>query len=164
MKKSIWFKKVAEEYGWLGNMAPYPIKFDGKVWLTSEALFQSMRFDDDSIKEMIRVEKSPMGAKMKSKKYKDQMVVVPMSELDVENMRKCVKIKFDQHPQLKNALIETGKSLIYQDTGNKNGKREMFWGVKRLSESEWDGNNMMGRILMELREEYVAEIKKVYFW
>ena len=157
--KNVWFKKVAEEYGWMGNMAPYPIKFDGKVWLTSESLFQSMRYDDDSVKEMIRVEKSPMGAKMKAKKYRDQMVVVPMSELDVENMRKCVKIKFDQHPQLKNTLIETGKSLIYQDTGNKNGKREMFWGVKRLSESEWDGNNMMGRILMDLRDEYVAEIK-----
>ena len=52
--KSIWFKKVAEPYGWMGNMAPYPIKFDGKVWLTSEALFQSMRYDDVSVKEIIR--------------------------------------------------------------------------------------------------------------
>ena len=96
--KSIWFKKVAEEYGWMGNMAPYPIQYDGNIWLTSEALFQSMRYDDDSVKEIIRVEKSPMGAKMTAKKYRDQMVIVPMSDLDVENMRKCVRIKFDQHP------------------------------------------------------------------
>jgi len=90
MKKSIWFKKVAEEYGWMGNMAPYPIKFDGKVWLTSEALFQGMRYDDEEIKEIIRKEKSPMGAKMKAKRYQDQMVVIPMSPQDVENMKKCV--------------------------------------------------------------------------
>jgi ribA/ribD-fused uncharacterized protein len=159
MKKSIWFKKVAEEYGWMGNMAPYPIKLDGKVWLTSEALFQSMRYDDVSVKEMIRVEKSPMGAKMKSKKYKGQMVVVPMSELDVENMRKCVKMKFDQHPQLKRQLINTKDAFIYEDIGNRNGERHKFWGVKKLSESEADGNNMMGRILMELRDEYLKEIK-----
>ena len=157
--KSIWFKKVAEEFGWMGNMAPYPIKFDGKVWLTSEALFQSMRFDDDNVKEIIRGEKSPMGAKMKAKKNRDQMVVVPMSELDVENMRKCVKMKFDAHPQLKRQLMNTKDSLIYEDIGNRNGERHKFWGAKKWSESEGDGNNMMGKILMDLREEYLKEIK-----
>ena len=157
--KSSWFKKVNEPYGWMGNMAPYPIKFDGKVWLTSEALFQSMRYDIDSINEIIRVEKSPMGSKMNAKKYKHQMVVVPMSELDVKNMRKCVKVKFDQHPQLKKALIQTGNSTIYENIGNRNGERHKFWGVKKLSENEDDGNNMMGRILMDLRDEYLKEIK-----
>ena len=157
--KNVWFKKVAEEYGWMGNMAPYPIKFDGKVWRTSEALFQSVRFDDDSVKEIIRGEKSPMGAKMKAKKYRDQMVVVPMSELDVENMRKCVKMKFDAHPQLKRQLMNTKDSFIYEDIGNRNGERHKFWGAKKWSESEGDGNNMMGKILMDLREEYLKEIK-----
>ena len=157
--KNVWFKKVAEEYGWMGNMAPYPIKFDGKVWRTSEALFQSMRFDDDNVKEIIRGEKSPMGAKMKAKKNRDQMVVVPMSELDVENMRKCVKMKFDAHPQLKRQLMNTKDAFIYEDIGNRNGERHKFWGAKKWSESEGDGNNMMGKILMDLREEYLKEIK-----
>ena len=157
--KNVWFKKVAEEYGWMGNMAPYPIKFDGKVWRTSEALFQSMRFDDDNVKEIIRGEKSPMGAKMKAKKNRDQMVVFPMSELDVENMRKCVKMKFDAHPQLKRQLMNTKDAFIYEDIGNRNGERHKFWGAKKLSESEGDGNNMMGKILMDLREEYLKEIK-----
>jgi len=121
--KSIWFKKVAEKYGWMGNMAPYPIMYNGKVWLTSEALFQGMRYDDEEIKEIIRKEKSPMGAKMKAKKYKDQMVVIPMSPQDVENMRKCVKMKFDQHPQLKKELMNTKGSFIYEDIRNRNGER-----------------------------------------
>ncbi len=155
--KSIWFKKVAEKYGWMGNMAPYPIMYNGKVWLTSEALFQGMRFDDEEIKEIIRKEKSPMGAKMKSKKYKDQMVVIPMSPQDVENMRKCVKMKFDQHPQLKKELMNTKDAYIYEDIGNRNGERHKFWGVKKISENEGDGQNMMGRILMELRDEYLME-------
>ena len=156
---SLWFNGVKEPNGWMGNMAPYPIKFDGKVWRTSEALFQSMRFDDDSVKEIIRGEKSPMGAKMKAKKNRDQMVVVPMSELDVENMRKCVKMKFDAHPQLKRQLMNTKDAFIYEDIGNRNGERHKFWGAKKLSESEGDGNNMMGKILMDLREEYLKEIK-----
>ena len=156
---SLWFNGVKEPNGWMGNMAPYPIKYNGKVWLTSEALFQSMRYDDDSVKEIIRGEKSPMGAKMKAKKNRDQMVVVPMSELDVENMRKCVKMKFDAHPQLKRQLMNTKDSFIYEDIGNRNGERHKFWGAKKWSESEGDGNNMMGKILMDLREEYLKEIK-----
>ena len=155
--KSIWFKKVAEEYGWMGNMAPYPINFNGKIWLTSEALFQSMRYNIDSIKEIIRVEKSPMGAKMKSKKFRDQMVVVPMQDQDVENMRKCVRMKFDQHPKLKKDLIATGNSPIYENIGNRNGERHKFWGSKMVNEFEGDGNNMMGKILMDLRDEYLKE-------
>jgi predicted NAD-dependent protein-ADP-ribosyltransferase YbiA (DUF1768 family) len=43
---SIWFKGVKEPNGWMGNMAPYPITYNGQVWRTSEALFQSMRFND----------------------------------------------------------------------------------------------------------------------
>jgi len=154
---SIWFKKVKEEYGWMGNMAPYPIKYDGKVWLTSEALFQGMRYDDEDIKEIIRKEKSPMGAKLKAKKFKDRMVVVPMSDLDVENMRKCVRMKFDQHPELKKELMKTKGVFIYEDIGNRNGERNEFWGVKKISENEGNGQNMMGRILMELRDEYLME-------
>ncbi len=154
---SIWFKKVKEEYGWMGNMAPYPIKFDGKVWLTSEALFQGMRYDVVGIKEIISSEKSPMGAKMKAKKFKDQMVVVPMSPQDVENMRKCVRMKFDQHPDLKKELMKTKGVFIYEDIGNRNGERHKFWGAKKISENDGDGQNMMGKILMELRDEYLME-------
>ena len=31
---SLWFNGVNEPNGWMGNMAPYPIKYNGKVWLT----------------------------------------------------------------------------------------------------------------------------------
>jgi hypothetical protein len=61
-------------------------------------LFQALRFHDPEIQNIIRLEKSPMGAKMKVKKYKDKMVMAAMSEKDVENMGTCVKLKLDQHP------------------------------------------------------------------
>ena len=148
---SIWFSKVAEENGWMGNMASYSIEYEGKEWRTSEALFQSMRFEDESIKEIIRLEKSPMAAKMKAKKFRDQMVVVPMSEKDVENMRMCVRLKLEQHPELKEDLIATGNETIYENIGKRNGERHKFWGAKKISDTEADGLNMMGKILMDLR-------------
>ena len=157
---NIWFNKVKENYGWLGNMAPYRIRYKNTLWLTSEALFQALRFDDPGIQDIIREEKSPMGAKMKAKKYKDQRVVEPMSEKDVENMRMCVKLKFDQHPKLRFLLSGTEDKMIYEDIGSRNGARHKFWGAKKITDQEGDGLNMMGVILMELRDQYRLEDEK----
>jgi ribA/ribD-fused uncharacterized protein len=150
------FTKVDLPYGWLGNMYAAPIQFEGKEWLTSEALFQALRYDSEEIREAIRKEKSPMGAKMKAKSFKSQMRVVPMGEEDVDNMKKVVRIKFNQHLVLKSKLKITGEHILVENIGNRNGERHLFWGMKKVN-GEWIGNNMMGKILMEIREEMKNE-------
>jgi ribA/ribD-fused uncharacterized protein len=150
------FTKVDLPYGWLGNMYASPIQFEGKEWLTTEALFQALRYDSEEIREAIRKEKSPMGAKMKAKSFKSQMRVVPMGEEDVDNMKKVVRMKFKQYTILKSKLIITGEHILVENIGNRNGERHLFWGMKKVN-GEWIGNNMMGKILMEIREEMKNE-------
>ena len=144
------FTKVSLPYGWLGNMAPFPVMYKGKKWLTIEALFQALRFEDEKIIEEIRLEKSPMGAKMKAKKNKLLYVIKPMSEKDLENMRMCVRLKLEQHPKLVGQLLATNDQLICEDIGKRNGERHKFWGAKEIN-GVWEGENMMGKIWMELR-------------
>lgn len=163
MKKKIVvieFTKVDLPYGWLGNMYGSPIHYNGKIWKTSEALFQALRFEDEGIREMIRNEKSPMGAKMKAKANKDKMVVVPMSDVDVNNMRMVVRLKFDQNPVLKSKLEISGDHIIIENIGSRNGERHLFWGMKKV-DGEWIGNNVMGKILMDLRKDYLKFKKSV---
>lgn len=147
----ITFTKVQLPYGWLGNMAPYPVLYQGKEWKTNEALFQALRFEDEGIREIIRSQPSPMGAKMKSKAHKSEMVIMPMSAPDVENMRLVVRLKFEQHPKLLKCLKATGTSELVEDIGNRNGERHLFWGKKKIN-GEWTGNNQTGKILMETRD------------
>ena len=149
------FSKVDLAYGWLGNMYGSQIKYNGKDWKTSEALFQSLRFEDEEIIELIRGEKSPMAAKMKAKGNKKSMVIEPMSEKDIENMKMVVRMKFDQNPVLKSKLKISGEHIIVENIGNRNGERHFFWGMKKIN-GEWVGNNMMGKILMEVRRELIA--------
>ena len=144
------FTKVSLPYGWLGNMAPFPVMYEGKKWLTIEAFFQALRFEDEKIIEEIRLQKSPMGAKMKAKKNKILSVVDPMSEKDLENMRMCVKLKIEQHPKLLMQLLATNNQIIIEDIGKRNGERHKFWGAKEVNDV-WEGENMMGKIWMELR-------------
>ena len=153
-KVVISFTKVDLPYGWLGNMSPFKIKYNEKEWLTGEALFQSLRFDDEEIKENIRIQKSPMGAKFvaKAEKNQDKIIVKPMSDKDIENMKMCVRLKVKQNPIIKEKLIKTKEFELIEDIGLRNGERHLFWGAKKIN-SEWVGNNMMGKIWMELREE-----------
>jgi len=152
------FSKVALPYGWLGNMAPYPIIYEGKGWRTVEALFQSLRFTDENIIEGIRTEKSPMGAKMKAKSFRSSYSTLPLSEQDIENMRLCLQLKFTQHSDLRNKLLKTGEHTIIEDIGSRRGARHEFWGAYKNQKNEWVGNNLMGNLLMQLRASYTKNL------
>jgi len=148
------FTKTKLPYGWLGNMYPAPITYNGQIWRTSEALFQALRFEDVTIREMIRNTKSPMGAKMaaKPKEVKMKRVVEPMSMEDIDNMRLCLRIKFDQHSDLREQLLRTGDHIIFEDVSARPTARNKFWGAVNTN-GHLDGQNMLGILLMELREE-----------
>ena len=149
--------KVSEKGGCWGNMAPYPVEHNGKRWLTTEALFQAMRFEDEEIREQIRNEKSPMGAKMKAKKNRGRMMVVPMTDQDLENMFLCLKLKIDQHPKLKKMLMETGDAFIVEDCTNRQRGSGLFWGAACI-DGEWVGDNWLGELWMELRAEVMSQL------
>jgi ribA/ribD-fused uncharacterized protein len=149
--KVIAFTKSKLPFGWCGNMSPFPIEFGGKSWRTTEALFQALRFEDETIREEIRAEKSPMAAKFVAKRNVDQMTVEQLSEQDVENMRLMLKLKVEQHPELKEQLLATGEDLIVEDC-TRRGRRgsNLFWGAV-LEDGEWEGKNILGKLWMELR-------------
>jgi N-glycosidase YbiA len=148
----ITFTRVKLPHGWLGNMAPFPVKHDGRWWLTTEALFQSLRFDDEAIKEELRGVKSPMGVKMRAKREKARMVVIPQSEQDLANMEMVLRLKLEQHQELKQQLLDTGNETIIEDCSNRAGGSGKFWGAV-LKDGQWIGENMLGRMWMKLRDE-----------
>lgn len=148
------FTKTSLPNGFLGNMFPSPIEYDGKVWKTAEAIFQALRFDDDEIRELIRAERSPMFAKVRSRQHKDRMTVQPLSSRDLDNMRFVLRLKFDQHEKLKRELLSTGTALLIEDVAaRKNRGSAAFWGAS-LEGDKWVGKNKLGELLMELRESY----------
>jgi len=142
--------KVKDENGYWGNMAPFPIEYGGQRWLTTEALFQALRFEDESIRSEIRSQKSPMAAKMIAKKHKVQMVVEPMSDTDLDNMRLCLRLKIEQHPELAGLLAQTGDALIVEDCTKRQRGSGLFWGAA-LMNGHWVGQNWLGKLWMERR-------------
>jgi len=152
---------VKEDNGWLGNMSPHKIMYEKACWLTAEALFQALRFpmgavndEGENIREIIRAQRSPMAAKMKAKSGKAQMIIKPMGNEDLDNMRMVLRLKFkcNRNP-LERDLLATGDRFIVEDCSKRPRGSGLFWGAKRLPDGTWEGTNMLGKLLMELRTE-----------
>ncbi len=156
MSAIVTFTKVRLPNGWLGNMAPFPVKQEDLVYPTTEALFQALRFDDKGIREAIRSHKSPMAAKMTAKANADRMVVTRLSNLDIDNMRLCLKLKLEQHPTLVPLLLETQQAMIVEDSTARRGGSALFWGAANVS-GTWFGENQLGKLWMELRGKLAGE-------
>lgn len=150
------FKKVKEPYGWLGNMAAFPVFYNDLEYKTTEALFQALRFKDfPEIAEKIRQEKSPMTAKMVAKSYKDILDKAGyefLSSQDMAYMKICLQEKIAQHPELKSLLQETGGKHIIEDCPSRPQGSGLFWGAA-LQNGGWVGKNILGEMWMIVRQE-----------
>lgn len=151
------FTKVSLPYGWLGNMAPFPVVYAGKRYSTSEALFQCLRYEGlPEVQEKIRACLSPMGAKMQAKKYKQLIAgqVEMLGQDDVNRMLLCLRLKLAAYPRLQVELAATGEKMIVEDVGRRASKSGVFWGAKwEETQGEWVGKNVLGSLWMQIREE-----------
>jgi predicted NAD-dependent protein-ADP-ribosyltransferase YbiA (DUF1768 family) len=165
----IYIRKVKDPYGWMGNMSPYTVEYNNLKFRTAEALFQWFRFLEDefayeynpelsekrcAVRDAIFEAKSPMGAKMAAKSAADLMLYYPRCWIDKNTMLKVLDLKFSQHPDLKQKLIDTGDAMIYEDCSKRPNESGLFWGVEILSDGTHRGENTLGSLLMELRQKY----------
>lgn len=154
---TIAFTKVRMPSGWLGNMSPFPVIHDGKLWPTAEHLFQALRFDDDTIRKAIRSRRNPFAAKLLAKANADRMAVQPCSQRDVENMEMVLRLKLEQYPELRERLLGTGDEEIVEDCTSRSRGNALFWGAA-LREGSWIGDNRLGRLWMKLRQELASAV------
>jgi len=136
------FYRVSEPFGEFSNFAPYPIRLDGANWPTTEHYFQAQKFDDEAYRKRIRTEPSPMIAARLGRSRK-QPLRRDWESVKVDVMRRALAAKFDQHPALRELLLSTGDAELVEHTVN-----DRYWG----DGGDGSGRNMLGRLLVELRE------------
>jgi ribA/ribD-fused uncharacterized protein len=148
--ENVVFFKTNEEFGGLSNMASgFPLEVNGVPILTSEALYQACRFPHkpDLQREIIS-QKSPMAAKMKSKPHRRDSRP-DWNEVRVDIMRWCLRVKLVQNwEKFSHLLLKTGDRPIVEQS-----LKDDFWGAKPVDEQTLYGVNILGQLLMELREE-----------
>lgn len=144
------FRKTNETFGGLSNMAPgFPVIVNQVKFLTSEALYQCCRYPDaPEVQKLIASQSSPMTAKMKSKRYRDR-TRADWDSIRVRVMRWCLRIKLAQNlTTFGQLLLSTGDKPIVEHSA-----KDQFWGAKAQDGDALTGVNVLGRLLMELREQ-----------
>lgn len=158
--ESIVFCKTKESFGGLSNMAGgYPLLVNGIHIRTTEALYQACRYPAlPDVQQIIIEQKSPMTAKMKSKPYR-HLTRADWNVVRVNIMRWCLRVKLAQNWHKFGFLLgETGNSPIVEES-----KKDDFWGAKATNDNVLVGYNVLGRLLMELRDEYRAMLLEKSF-
>lgn len=154
-EESAVFFKTKEKYGGLSNMASgFPLYVNGCQIKTSEALYQACRFPrNPEIQQMIISERSPMTAKMKSKPYRD-LTRSDWIHVRIKIMRWALRVKLCQNwESFSLALLETGDRPIVE----KKVRKIDFWGATEKDDGTLHGKNVLGRLLMELRDQAKLE-------
>lgn len=96
---------------------------------------------------MIVSEASPMTAKMRSKPYRDNSRP-DWDGVRVKIMRWCLRAKLLQNWEtFSDLLLATGERPIVEDS-----RKDDYWGAKGGEANLLAGRNVLGRLLMELRE------------
>jgi len=136
------FYRVTDPYGCFSNFSRHGFNLDERYWRTSEHYFQANKFIDNKLKEQIRNAPTPMEA---AQMGRDRLNPLRSDWEDVKDdiMFKAVLSKFQTNGDIKKILLSTGNAIIVEDT-----KSDYYWGCG----SNRTGKNMLGKILMNVRE------------
>lgn len=133
------------EHAFLSNFFPQPIKLWGKRWPTSEHAYQAAKTLDAGEREKIRL----AGTPGKSKRMGRHIALRPDWEsVKVGIMREVLRAKFAV-PDMRDRLLATGSArLVEGNTWN-----DRIWGMVQGRDGSWQGQNLLGKLLMEIRTE-----------
>lgn len=136
--------KISEfkgEYGFLSNFSPAVLTVDGQRYPTLEHAFQACKTPSPFDKQRISTAPTPGAAKRLGRRVR---LYSNWEEIKVKIMHMLLLQKFAD-PVLQEKLLATGDAEL--EEGNWWGDK--FWGV-----CDGEGQNMLGRLLMQVRSYY----------
>lgn len=149
--KPIKFYSRSSAYFEFSNFYPAEIKFEGRVFPTTEHCFQWRKFAKTApdYAEKIRKVSTPNEA-FQLGKAREFKIDPQWEEIKVDFMKKIVREKLEQHPKIAELLRGTGQAEIIEAS-----PYDGFWGHATIRNQK--GLNHLGKILMELRDNLTKQ-------
>ena len=153
--------KVEGEWGIFSNFARTPITIEGVTFNSSEHLFQLMKFKNPVVVSNIMNGITSNGKKCYQikktvKSYEKEFRREDWGAMIIDAMKFCLMKKYEQSADFRAKLQESKGRFIVEDQTTMPKKSPDAWGVKP-SEDNFEGPNLLGRLLMELRDNGTLE-------
>lgn len=146
------FCKVADKWGAFSNFGITPLIIEGVEFSCVEKLFQCIKFyhNPEAVRDIYSA--SGQTIKMKAKKWdKAGATRSDWGQIIVDAMKYCLNLKYNQVESFRQTLAESSGLFIVEDQTTFADKQANTWGCKLVGD-KYVGPNLMGRLLMELRD------------
>ena len=133
-------------YRFLSNFHLCEVEVEGLVYPSSENAFQALKVEEYQRDRFVNI--SPLDSKREWKSC--DLIDRNAREWDARKykvMDHVVWCKFDQNPDLKKLLLDTGEKYLEESLW----WRDLFWGYDVNLKK---GENNLGKILMNIRQEF----------
>jgi ribA/ribD-fused uncharacterized protein len=132
------------------NYSANVIKHEGLEFYTTEHYYHWNKFADvdTELAEVIRLARSPAEAHRLARVHRD-LIPTDWNHRKLDVMRSGLEMKLEQHPDVRAALKLTGDRRLIENSSD-----DLFWGIGRSGQ----GENWMGRLWMELRDEILFSL------
>ena len=128
----------------LENFSAFGLNMDGIYFKTGEHAFQYLKFTDKNICDEIRNANNPYEARILGGKYKS-MRIPNWSEVKYDYLEKVFKLKVEQDPMVREALLNTKDYTICEYCIDEDTE----WGLDKNG----NGENRLGKAWMKVRNE-----------
>ena len=156
MPAEIRFYRASEKpYGAFSNLYRREIEFEGELFATSEHAYQAGKARKPEVRRWLMAAPSPALLAMAAHGLYYWDVAPGWSTSKFDRMRAVLRAKFSQHEDLRELLLSTGDARLVESATVDNEVNRL-WG-----EVDGVGRNMLGVMLMDLRESFRGEAKEV---
>lgn len=152
MTAEIRFYRANERpYGMFSNLYRIPVELDGVVYPTAEHAYQAGKARKAAVREWLMSAPSPALLAMAAHGLYYWDITPGWSTNKFDRMRRVLAAKFSQHEDLKELLLSTGNSRLVESATIDNEVNRLWGEVNGV------GRNMLGNLLMEVREQLNAQ-------
>ena len=156
MTDEIRFYRASEKpYGAFSNLYRQPIVFEGETFPTSEHAYQAGKARTREVREWLMRAPSPALLAMAAHGLYYWDVSPGWSATKFDRMHNVLRAKFSQRADLRDLLLSTGEARLVESATVDN-KVNRLWG-----EVNGVGKNMLGRLLMEVRDELCSSVEVI---
>jgi hypothetical protein len=141
------YRSNEKPYGVFSNLHRTPVTFEGQVFATAEHAYQAGKAAKPAVRDWILSAPTPALVAMAAHGLYTWDIVPSWSKIKFDRMRGVLRAKFTQHPALQELLLSTGDARLVE-VGTTDNAVNRLWG-----EVNGKGKNMLGVLLMELRDE-----------
>lgn len=155
MNEIRFYRASEKPYGAFSNLFRRDIVFEEETFATSEHAYQAGKARKPAVKKWLMEAPSPSLLAMAAHGLYYWDVAPGWSSTKFDRMRAVLRVKFTQHDDLRELLLSTGDARLVESATVDNEVNRLWGEVNGV------GRNMLGILLMELRDDLRAKPENV---